>query len=116
MTQFDLWLYEIGLPAFIQPIVLQLILLLSKLIKSIRYYGYNVGKFIQEFADLESIDQMVQNLDRNISNLEQKRSVLEHNLCLSINLERNLLSSNLSFFGIPLTRLCVKIVYLQKKP
>jgi hypothetical protein len=73
------WVYQHQ--AFIQPILLQkllLLLLLSKLIKTIRYYGYDVGKFIQIFADLESLDQMIQNLDDNISNLEQKlSSVLE---------------------------------------
>ena len=48
---------------------------------------------------------MVQKLDGNISNLEQKRSVLEHNqTCLNMNLELDLLTRNLSRFGIPFKR------------
>lgn len=48
----------------------------------------------------ESLNQMVQNSDGNISNLEQKGSVLEHNQTMSKYQPSGICSSNLSFFGI----------------
>jgi DNA repair exonuclease SbcCD ATPase subunit len=56
----------------------------AKLVNNIKEYGYDVGKVIQEFADLESLgsrrdtlQQIVQNIYSKISDLEQKHSALE---------------------------------------
>ena len=67
----------------------------AKLVDNIREYGYDAGKVIKEFSDLESlrstrdtIKQIVQSLENKFSDLEQQRSTLEpivsrHNQALS---------------------------------
>jgi hypothetical protein len=79
----------------------------AKLVSNIREYGYDVGKVIQEFADLESLglkrdtfQQIVQNMDSKISNLQQKHSALE----VFVNAQHQLLSEytylNIMGFGL----------------
>src|SRR5206468_9421812 len=67
----------------------------AKIVDNIRDFGYDAGKVIKEFADLESLrsirdalKQIVQSLENKISVLEQQRSILElfvnkHNQVLS---------------------------------
>ncbi len=67
----------------------------AKLVDNIREYGYDAGKVINEFSDLESqrsirdtLKQFVPSLENKISDLEQQRSTLEpfvsrHNQALS---------------------------------
>jgi cell division protein FtsB len=67
----------------------------AKIVDNIREYGYDAGKVIKEFSDLESLrstrdtlQQIVQSLENKISDLEQQRSTLEpfvnkHNQALS---------------------------------
>ena len=67
----------------------------AKIVDNIGEYGYDAGKVIKEFSDLEllrsirdTLEQTVQSLENKISDLEQQRSTLEpfvnkHNQALS---------------------------------
>ena len=67
----------------------------AKIVDNIREYGYDTGKVINEFSDLESLrlnydflQESVHTLENKNSNLEQRRSTLEvfvnmHNQALS---------------------------------